>query len=338
VAEVTLAALGLNYGPDWSKSFFASNNKQVILRLLAEKKPRSFAEADEFLKSSFAWKKLKIPLHNWRAGSHGPIVIEGLAQVLPMNLGDGGTKIELSDCLSAPGITYFGLPSLIQPIVASALARCVIHELVAAASVHKGPRVPVYLIIDEADRIMTHDIGAVFSKARSLGISLILAHQSMNQLRTSEADFVPIVTQNTPTKIYFGPFLDREASDVIEAMGGETTEWFRGSDSTGRESEREMLVKRLGARQRMDVALSPGRAFVNVSPGEGFAQYKWPVAVDVPFTMSKEQYLEFVRKPWPTEGAIVAIDYKQPATPPPPADKPKPLGPLFNSQGSTTVR
>lgn len=297
--------------------------------MLRERKPRSFAEANEFIQSPSARKKLKIPVRNWEAGSHGPIIIEGLAQILPLNLEDDRhTKIELSDCLSRPGITYFALPSLVQPIVSSAIARLGIHGLVAAASVHKGPRVPVFGFADEADRFMTHDIGAVFSKARAFGISLILAHQSMNQLRTSEADFVPIVTQNTQTKIYYGPLLDREATDVIEAMGGETTEWFRGVDPRGGESEREMLVKRLGARQRKDVAATPGRAFVNVSPGRGFAVYKFPAAVDVAFTMTKEKYEAFKNAPWPTDGAVVAVEYEKPTLPPPPNDPPPPLGGL----------
>jgi hypothetical protein len=75
------------------------------------------------------------------------------------------SKIELSEIIARPGVFYAALPTLFQPMTGATIARVIIHELIAAVSVHKGPRVPIYVFIDEADRMMTADSGAVFSKS-----------------------------------------------------------------------------------------------------------------------------------------------------------------------------
>ncbi len=339
-AEIVLAALGMDYGEGFGESFFSAANKIIINRAVEKLEIGSYSDLRRHLFETSTRKKLKIPLRTWESGSHVLTAIDGLAQVLPLNLGRGevpdsvaDAAIDLAQDSSTPGVAVFSMPATIQPITGRMVARDVLHNLVAERGIHQGPMVPVFVAIDEANQMMTPNVSTLFAQARDRGVSLGLFHQSMSQLKTKDHDYIAEIITNCRTKIYHGPFADKEIADVMRVLGGERREILDSYDSMGQLSQREQLVPRIGIEQLKEAGRVQGRALIDMQPGEGLSRFKHPIATDVPFTMSAEDFQEISADPWPGEPdeTIVAAEYDPNATPPAPKDKPKSLGPLFGN-------
>lgn len=84
--------------------------------------------------------------------------------------------------------------------------RFVVNDLVNHVFSRKSPDEPVYLILDEVQNFVTHDLCSVLDMGRELGLHCVLAHQALGQLRGEEktSHVYESVTKCARTKFYFG--------------------------------------------------------------------------------------------------------------------------------------
>jgi hypothetical protein len=209
------------------------------------------------------------------------------------------------------------------------LARSVLHNAVALAGLRiSGP--PILIVLDDCDQVMTKSLSTLAAQCRDRNIVLAFVHQSMSQLKTKDHDYVPEITTNARAKIYFGPFTDRDAHEIIARLSGEKTRLIHGQTERGW-SQGEQYAPRIGVEELKDIGRVPGRAVVDLRPGDGLSQFAHPVIVDLPFTMSREEFDVIAARPWPgnPEETIVAADYKPPEPPPAPTPEERKKAPAF---------
>lgn len=336
-ADLLTNAMGLQYGVGYGESFFATANTAVLHEAL-KRNPhaRSFRELAETIGGLILDTKSALHVDIRKAGLHVNEVAKRLASFEALNVVAGDQHapevtqqaIELSDYFSQPEIGYFHLSSIIAPGASADIARLVTNLLLAASTPAKR-LVPVYLVIDEFQRMVANNVEAVFQLARSMGVSVILANQTLQDLKTSSVDLIAAIEANCRYRQWFSvsSTADREA---LMGVGGETVELFgtqtitqTGTDVSTGTSVSEQLQPRLS---NNDISLAsdhPSRSLVRISRGEGYAQYGgFIVEVESHFHITPEEYRRRKEFPWPTNVPGTFVPNLDSEVPPPPKKGP----------------
>ena len=166
--DILCGALGLNYGSDYGEGYFSSANSAVLLAVMqAFPESRSF---DELAKAIS--QVVKNPKHyglddkSRDAGNHLRMLVVRLAQTKALNVHELSCpseqawqmQIEPAELFSAPQLHYYKLSAALGPGSSPEIARLAAFMLLSGSSV-KGPRVPVYLVIDEFQRHGNSQLG-----------------------------------------------------------------------------------------------------------------------------------------------------------------------------------
>jgi len=92
----------------------------------------------------------------------------------------------------------------ISPQVADAIGGLIINEVLATARSLPGHiRYPTYLWLDEFQRFVGPDLEEAIPEVRQLGLKLILAHQSLSQLKRGDYDMTSLIFQ-AQSRMVFG--------------------------------------------------------------------------------------------------------------------------------------
>lgn len=335
-ADVLTSAMGLQYGTDYGQGYFSSANTALLHEALKlNPKIRSFRELAAAIGSLATGVAKGIDLHPEirKAGVHVWEVAKRLAALEPLNAAEGmgyapevlQQQIELSDVFREPQVLYFHLSASLSPGSAPEIAR-LLTNLLLVSSAPEERRVRVYLVVDEFQRMVANNVEAMLQLARSMGVSVILANQSLQDLKTTTTDLIPVIEANCRYRQWFSvsSTADRE---LLMTLGGETIEslesvsvsWNNLSRSVSR-STREEILPRLSLNDIMLVSDHPRLSVVRISRGDGYAQYGGlPIVVESGFHITREEYERRKQFPWPAAvpGTIVPqLDPVTPAAPP----------------------
>ncbi|MBU1862489.1 MAG: type IV secretion system DNA-binding domain-containing protein [Candidatus Omnitrophica bacterium] len=122
-------------------------------------------------------------------------------------LNDDDSDIILTDVLRKRQVVYFQLPTNAYPIKAVGIARIVQANLRYISSLIQIGKMPkdilVSVIIDEYGAFAEESFIEVLNKARSSGMMVTLAHQSLSDLTAISPEFMKRIDENTLNKIYF---------------------------------------------------------------------------------------------------------------------------------------
>jgi type IV secretory pathway TraG/TraD family ATPase VirD4 len=77
---------------------------------------------------------------------------------------------------------YFSLEADRRPLLAKMLGAAIVTDLVSLAAAHQSNPVPTVVLIDEFPAIGAEHVASLFGRARSAGISLLLATQEFADL------------------------------------------------------------------------------------------------------------------------------------------------------------
>jgi hypothetical protein len=138
---------------------------------------------------------------------------------------DGAGDINFNDIYEG-SVLYFRLQSLMSPQLVSTVGRLVINHLnYLAGTAHRGDEqankaklIPTYL--DEFATFACPEFADLISKARSAGLALHFAHQSIGDLMEVSPGFLSRITDNSATKI------------VMRINDPDTAEYFSRSFGT----------------------------------------------------------------------------------------------------------
>lgn len=322
--DILCGAAGLLYGTDYGAGWYSAANA-AVLHYAIKNFPdvRTFGELAERVKYTLASAK-KHELHPElrAAGVHVLAILERLGSFEALNVAPGSgypepvieRAIDLRDLFLRPQIIYFHLSSALAAGSSPEIARLLVYSLLCASTQTERRR-QVYLVIDEFQRMVARNVEYMLQLARSMGVGIILANQSMQDL----GDLIPAIEANCRYRQWFS-VSSLDDSQRLSAVSGEMVELFTsisrgwsGSSRTSTTTVTEQLLPRLS---RNDIALAsdhPLRSIVTISRGSGFAQYGGlPFVVESNYHISAAEYSrrKAMRWPEPTIGTFVPKEHR----------------------------
>ncbi len=328
--EILASALGLQHGEGYGKSYFSRMNRDVLAQAL-QKNPdaQSFLAIDGILKD-----KSLLSLREKDREDAGELVatIAALAQIDAINVirSDAAQEwvsdqavdcaIQMEDVVAKPQIVYFYLEAAIGQSSVREIAKLALFSLLNAALAHsREHRKPpcVYLVIDEFQRIISDSLDIILQQARSMGISVILANHTINDLKRADADLIPVVQANTAFKQFFSAGTVEQIRS-LQALGGEVlydqaaayqpedvlgddyANWPRDEDGRPLKPEKPVVGPRITTNDMLRMTDDPYLSIVHITHGRGLTQFQgFPFIVRSEHHITFKRYQARARRRWP---------------------------------------
>jgi len=316
------AAMGLQYGNDYGRKYYADANYAVLNFALRENpNVRSFAELEQILAGA---ERFPLPSELKKAATHIRSYVHRLARCEALNVCPEqrtpkcvlDNAIDLDQLFSHPQALYVALPPWAGISATAEVARIFLYALLASAQGHEGPRKPVVLVIDEFQRIVSKNVELFLQQARSMNIGCILSNQSLADLDSVDADLIPAVRTNTRFRQVFGAGSKADLDDLIDSSGESvyaTRNWQFALGIFQPELRGVSVNETRGTRLSInDILLAtdaPGRNIACVRRGAGYAQFGgMPFLMDSAYHIDKDAYDKLSTEKWPAadERMIVA--------------------------------
>jgi hypothetical protein len=206
-----------------------------------------------------------------------------------------------------PQLLYFHLSSTLSPSGAPEIARLVTYMLLAA-STQTERRHPVYLVIDEFQRMVAGNLEYILQLARSMGVGVILANQSLEDLKRGTTNLIPAIEANCRLRQWFSVSSSDDQERLLRGSGLTVELALNRSVSVnheGRESfsisATEQVVNRFTLNDVLLASDHPFRSILRISRGAGYAQYGgMPVVIESQYHITREEYERRRSLPWPS--------------------------------------
>ena len=332
-----LTALDLYFGEAYGKGFFGTVSLDTFSRFLTHfRDVKSFADLSRYAEEPGSFAATHTDAED---SKHLRMVLRQLAAVRPLNVTERTRPvvapavldhaIDMSDVVTRPQVVYFSLASLEDSLTAKSAGKLSLYAVVQAASVMRrlGLTVPVYLILDEFQQLVAHNVKILLEMARAVDVHLVLSHQDVSQLKTDEFDIAGTIESSTTLKMVF------EASSTaglryMQETGGElrerTLNWMQvlpaGFDEANdahlspefavsrfpfdlpTASVGEQVRPRLTTNEILAHSAHPLRGYVRSRADGGLTQYQgqW-TAVEFEYPTTAKEYKDRSSTPLPIE-------------------------------------
>ena len=325
--DILTAALGIQYGTDYGRGFFADANADVLAGAL---KARPNAQSFREIEQAFGWRLPSVSPETRKAGSHVGTLIRRFADCVPLNATSKTASaeaidhaIDLAEPFEQPQVLYFHLPSALGTTTSSEIARMVLYMLLTSAKAQGPDRKQVYVVIDEFQRITAKNVEFVLQTARSMNIGLILANQALMDLRTPDVNLIPTVSANTRLKRVFAAS-DRSGQQDLVESSGETIIYSRswsdyigsgfGVANVASVSNMETVSPRLRPNDILLASDHPFQSIVHIRRGDGYAQFGGlPFVMTSSYHISEKEYAARKLAKWPERPGETIPSASQPA-------------------------
>ena len=212
--------------------------------------------------------------------------------------------IDFGDVFNEPEAVYLHLSAGVGTGTAAEVGRLALYSLLYAAHAHGAARrTQTFVVIDEFQRVVASNLEVILQQARSLNVGLILANQTMADLKQGTVDLTSAVGANTRFRQDFAVSHVRDREDLIKASG-ETIQykasWMeKVADSFGL-SASESIQPRLRANDLLLATDREARSVLQIRRGAGYAQFGgFSLAVQGGYTVSKAEFERRRAAPWP---------------------------------------
>jgi len=307
--QILAQAMSLESSGRHDEVFFSDMNEMALRRAVERWNPSSFQELRERFARPSAAEELELSPRQFELATHVRASVERLAAPLILNAArpeQGATPealaagLQMHDVLARPQIWYLWLPATLERVTARTVARLVMHQLVAAAKVHQGPRVPAVVVIDEFQEVIGADTEPLLKQARDKSISFWMAHQQLDDLYQGQRNYLATVTGNIALQIHFRA-TDTRGREHLIGSSGETIRTLRsvshGQRST--EQEREVIVERLSREDIVRLNADPDLAAAYISPCTALCPFQHIFLMRTGFCMGRRAFEGLRRLPWP---------------------------------------
>lgn len=330
--DILCGALGLNYGSDYGEGYFSSANASVLYATVSH-----FPEISSFeqLRDKLAYvisspKRHGLDDKSRDAGNHVKMSVTRLASIAALNISDGFTPNQAAaDCcidptrlFQNPEAHYFSLSATLGPGSSPEIGRLASYMLLTAATLTER-KVPVYLVVDEFQRMASRNLDYLLQLARSMGVAVILANQSMQDL--IRYDLTSTLETNCRYRQWFAisgwddqERLSKASGETVDTMDSFTVSESvsdRGTSTSTSRSRKDFIAPRLTKNDIKLVSDDDRKSVVLINRGAGYAQYGgMPVIIESDFHISAEEYNERKSASWPSTdtGTFLASDWERP--------------------------
>ncbi|MCA9012303.1 MAG: TraM recognition domain-containing protein, partial [Planctomycetaceae bacterium] len=314
--DILCAANGLNYGTDYGQGYYSSANAAVVFHAMkAFPHISSFAELADCIGTVVTTAKRQ-DLHPEirKAGIHVHEVMKRLAACEALNVTSTSSPapevhesaIDLTRFFQEPQFLYCHLPSTLSPSGAPEIARLFTY-LLLAASTQTERKCQVFLVIDEFQRMVANNLQYMLQLARSMGVGIVLANQSMQDLKQGGTNLLPAIEANCRLRQWFSVSSVEDQERLIQ-ISGKTIDHSISRTHTvngdGKASSSitatEQVVDRLTINDILLTNDHPHRSILRVARGSGNAQFGgMPVVIESDFHISETEYRRRQNHPWP---------------------------------------
>ncbi len=135
---------------------------------------------------------------------------------------DGASAIDLRKAVASHGVVYFALDSDRRPLLAQMVAALVSDLVTLAAHQQENP-IPTVVLIDEFSAVAARQVSRLFGRARSAGMSLLLATQELADLQTVDAGLRDQVLGNVETVIAHRQNVPASAETIAKVASSKPT-------------------------------------------------------------------------------------------------------------------
>ncbi len=318
--DVLCGALGLIYGTDYGRGYYSSANASVLYATLkAYPDVGSFSELSDRI--NFVTSRSKghgLSDKQGDAGTHVKMICERLASFKALNVTpEHAPSKEVSTSAMDPAqlfarqeIFYFHLSSTLGPGSSPEIARLAMFMLLTTATLTDQRR-QVYLMIDEFQRVAAHNVESILQIARSMNVGVILANQSMADLKRE--DLVHVVEANCRYRQWYAVSspdeqyrISKGSGETVDVMHSETTSRQRDGFNvrvTNSVGSQQMVAPRLTVNDVKLASDDARKSIAVVTRGAGYSQFGgMPVVVESDFHISEQEFLARKNAPWPTVG------------------------------------
>ncbi|MCG8649051.1 MAG: TraM recognition domain-containing protein, partial [Pirellulales bacterium] len=335
--DILCGAMGLIYGSEYGQGYFSSANALVLYTTISNfPMVESFEELrDRVSHVVSSPKRYGLDEKSRDAGNHVKMSITRLASIAALNVTEDSApndrafaeRIDPTRLFERPEALYFSLSATLGPGVSPEIGRFAAYMLLTAATLTKR-EVPVFLIIDEFQRMASSNLDYLLQLARSMGVAVILANQSMEDLRST--GLMPTLETNCRYRQWFAisgwddqDRLSRasgETIDTIDSVSVSESTNDRGATTGSGQSRQDFIAPRLTKNDIKLVSDDDRKSVVLINRGHGYAQFGgMPVVIESDFHISEDEYRARRDAPWPStdDGTFAAADW----------DRPKPASP-----------
>ena len=203
-AELAIEIFGLDYGSDYGRAFFTSQN-ETLARASFASCFRNFREFRRAAEPNSASER--------RASLHLLNELEKASEIAPINTNPDADDdlrdkmIDIASLFQRPQLIYCFLPDTELSTGNFMIARAFMALIRKEAVRHPpGSRLGVWVVGDEADRFLSNHTEKFLTKAPGFNVGTCLAHQHIGQLRTPDGrDFTRSLSAGTNIKFDFTP-------------------------------------------------------------------------------------------------------------------------------------
>lgn len=311
----------VGHGPQWYQGAYFE-----LLRHNFERHADSIRSFKGLSEAVFALSTKKaesdIPHDVRQAGLQAWLDTRRLAGVEPLNVCGNTQGIDLCALFEEPQVLYFRLHSAIMGDLAGMVFRLLLHGIFDFAA-HVRRKNRVLVVADEFQRGIGPGLEEVFQQARSCGIGLLLANQSLQALAGEHHDFTDLVLNACRVQWAFDITNPAEVK-LFSETGGKmisyrysfSQTWGLVRTSTGYERKKiaststahEVEVDEVSIDRVLSTSADPIGSFLWFNRDTD--EVKWhrrPQEVVCPFIITKEEHESRLAVPWPepADGAIV---------------------------------
>ncbi|MCC6968956.1 MAG: TraM recognition domain-containing protein [Phycisphaerales bacterium] len=331
LCQILLEALSLNHGEGYGRAYYSRQSRAHLLAALSGRVPAS-AKAGVAPTSNVpgSINELYDAINRVKDADpnayHDTLELVSTIQALthyPMlasksNPDRPEESIHMPSVLDRGQVVYFWLPAAMESVSVREIGKLALYSLLTACIDRQRTRPPsewrqAYVFIDEFQRIAGENFRIILEQARSYGLGMVLANQTIADLRTAETDLRATVRTNTRFKRYFSVTDPQEVQSICDASGEELMylrNWKQKAGAPYTEyvatayeerSDSQSIKSRMIRNDVLAASDHPLDSIVHVSRGSGYTQFAGlPIQVRCTWPLSKATYSQRQSLPWPT--------------------------------------
>jgi hypothetical protein len=318
VCELILAALNLEHGAGYGRSYYSVVARNWLTNTLY-RRPQlaSFAELFDLANDPIWFRTADERRDAFELIAN----IEILAKHGALNLvPTAGTShpssnqaliehaIHMPTVVEKNEVVYFYLSAGQEMATTRILAGLALYCLYTVC-IGRSDSKPTYLFVDEFQRVASRNFEVILQQSRSKGLSLILANQSINNLKTDDIDLTDTVAENTNYWLFFTA-RGLTTRKYIGELSGETiyqtiNEQFRPgffSDTKEHYTTTEQMGPRLQANDIIRISANEELAFCVQPTERDFSRFGGHLFVArCPHYISEDVFDVRSALPWPVD-------------------------------------
>ncbi|WP_168205248.1 TraM recognition domain-containing protein [Bythopirellula goksoeyrii] len=316
LCNLFLEAFSLDHGLAYGGSWYSQRNLLLMLsiceRLVAQKQSGreiTLREVDRYLQNP--------DTQNIRDAEQIRGIFRFLLEYPQLQPGPQDKDvINLKNSIQNRDIIYVFVPSIAEATTARQIAGLVLYSTVNAAmtlyeqreSGEEGnrPQPHVHVFVDEFQQIAGASFEALLTGARKYNLSLYLANQTTESLKTRDLDLSATVRDNCTLKIYQTVTGKQDIEELL-TFSRETTRRLKSTKqkesirvkqraALGSESESENITTQLSKSEILNISATAGACLAIIEDGKG---HREPIPLMTKFLCSEAEYLQFRAQPLP---------------------------------------